>query len=87
MSPQLIDSLSALAGVTIFGGFIIATLRLRLKSLQIKLSAQNQPAADEVQRLTDTVDHLNRKVQALSEECAELNERLDFTERMLSAGK
>ncbi|MCH7684717.1 MAG: hypothetical protein IIB35_13545, partial [Gemmatimonadetes bacterium] len=38
-------------------------------------------------RLADAVDGLHEEVRMLREEYTELQERMDFTERMLSTGK
>ena len=43
--------------------------------------------SQEVEHLSDTVDHLRAEVELLRDEFAKIDERMDFTERLLERPK
>ncbi len=51
-----------------------------------ELKMRETPGGDN-ERLTEAVQQLHDEVSSMREEFAELNERVDFTERMLSEGR
>ena len=69
----------ALSGVT-----ILIALKMRYDHLrETRVSGGDQ----EVERLAETVDSLRTEIALLADEFHQLNERVDFTERLLEGPK
>ncbi len=81
MPPQIIDALAPLIALFGMGTFVLIGMHLRYKA---KASMQNP---EELARLTDAVDGLNDQTRMLRDEVTELQERMDFHERLLTQGK
>ncbi len=81
MPVQLIEALGALSALTIVGSFGLAFTWLRLRH---KERTSSPLPATEFERLAEVVDDLSTQVRTLSIEYTELQERLDFTERLLT---
>ena len=84
MPPQIIDVIPAVMVLTTVGTIFLVGLKIRLGA---KLQLQKGSKSEDVERLADAVDGLHEEVRMLREEYTELQERMDFTERMLSTGK
>ncbi len=70
--------------IALSGGTILIAMKMRYSHLQeTRLSG----GAEEVEQLTDVVNNLRGEVELLREEFLELNERVDFTERLLERPK
>ncbi len=78
MDPGLIGVFIPILAV--IGGLGIAALKI-WTSHQMKM--RQMPGGD-IERLSEAVQQLHDEFGSMREEFAELNERVDFTERMLS---
>lgn len=79
MHPELIEGLIAITGIATFGTFFLVAMRMRL-------NARRMPASDpEIERITAAVDELSEQNRMLTDEVVELQERLDFHERVLTS--
>lgn len=83
MPMEAVEGLMALLSMGMIGGFVLAAIRMRLKHKE-NLARGADP---EIERLADAVDALTDQVRLLTEDTAELQERLDFTERLLTSRK
>lgn len=84
MPPQIIDVIPAVMVLTTLGTIFLIGMKMRLSA---KVRLQQDSKSEDVERLADAVDGLHEEVRMLREEYAELHERMDFAERMLSTGK
>lgn len=84
MPPQIIDVIPAVMVLTTLGTIFLIGMKMRLSA---KVRLQQDSKSEDVERLADAVDGLQEEVRMLREEYAELHERMDFAERMLSTGK
>lgn len=80
------ETLGVFIPIIIFGGAgILIGMKMRYSHLaDMRLGSG---AEQEVEHLTDTVDSLRAEVELLREEFRELDERMDFTERLLERPK
>ncbi len=87
MTPQVMEILLQIIFVTVFlgGGFTLLIMKMRYAHLR-GTGAEAVPQ-EEVERLADTVDNLSAELGLLREDFRELNEREDFTERLLERPK
>jgi hypothetical protein len=81
MPFAVIEALSALTAVTLIGSFILIGMKMRWKHKETQLGSAGR---DEIDRLTEAVDTLGDQVEHLTTETADLHERLDFAERLLT---
>jgi hypothetical protein len=65
------------------GSFVLIGMRMRIQAK--KPGAQVD--LEELERLSEAVEGLTEQVRALSDECSDLGERVDFTERLLTQGR
>ena len=72
--------------IIIFGGGAIL-IGMKMRYSHIEETRLGGAAQDEVEQLTETVDNLRAEVLALRDEFVDLNERVDFTERLLERPK
>lgn len=84
MPPQIIEVIPAVMVLTTLGTIFLIGMKMRLSA---KAQLQRGSKSEDVERLADAVDGLHEDVRMLREEYAELHERMDFAERMLSTGK
>ncbi len=82
MGPELLEFLTPMFLAAIIGGLVAMKMRYtHLQRTRVSGSAQ------EVERLADAVDTLRDEVGLLRDQHLELNERMDFTERLLERPK
>ncbi len=81
MSPEVLEILAPFFALVGFGGAILIGMKMRYTHLQRTRAGGS--AQQEVERLADAVDTLRAEVGLLRDEFLELNERLEFTERLL----
>jgi hypothetical protein len=79
MPPDVAGGLVAVLGVVSVGTLILIGMRMRFLH---KMQAREEPG--ELERIHDTLDALHDENRALREDVAELQERLDFHERLLT---
>ena len=85
MSPEILEFLAPVVGVIGLGIIILIGMKMRFTHLQRTRVSGSAP--QEVERLADAVDNLRAEVGLLRDEFLELNERVDFTERLLERPK
>ena len=83
MPIQAIEGLMAVISLSLIGSFVLIGIRMRLKHKET-LARASEP---ELERLVDAVETLADQVRVLTEDTAELQERVDFTERLLTNSK
>ena len=81
MPVDVLEYVAPLIALFGMGTFVLIGMHLRYKA---KASIQNP---EEVSRLTETVDGLFDQTRLLRDEVTELQERIDFHERLLTQGK
>jgi hypothetical protein len=84
MPPDVLAGLVGVIGATSAGVIILVGLKMRFNH---KFRMRERPGGEDTERLTEAVDQLHDEVRLMREEFADLHERVDFTERMLSQGK
>ncbi len=84
MPPEVIEAVGPFLAIISIGTMILIGMKMRLSA---KVQLQQGSKGEDVERLADAVDGLHEEVRMLREEYAELHERMDFAERMLSSGK
>jgi len=86
MDPGIIGvfiPIIALSGVT-----ILIAMKMRYTHIQENRETRvGGGGAEEVERLAETVDSLRSEIALLHDEFHQLNERVDFTERLLEGPK
>ncbi len=83
MTPDAIEALAALTGMTSIGILVLVGIKMRFSH---KLRMREMPAGEN-ERLTEAVEQLQDEVRLMREEFTDLHERVDFTERILSEGR
>jgi len=69
-------------GVAFFGSILLGwRMWLRSKTERLKLAGR-----DDIERLIEAVDTVHERMHLMQEEMGELQERLDFAERLLGKG-
>lgn len=79
MPPDVAGMLVGLLGVVSVGTLILIGMRMRLTH---KMPSREKP--DELEQIHDALDALHDQNRSLREDVAELQERLDFHERLLT---
>jgi hypothetical protein len=84
MDPQIADAIGPLIALFAFGTFSLIGLRMYLNYRARRLElADSAPSP----HLSEAVDELRQEVQALRGEVGDLQERVDFAERLLTRGQ
>ena len=84
MPTEIIDVIAPVMVLTTIGTIFLIGMKMRLSAnVQLRQGSKSE----DVERLADAVDGLHEEVRMLREEYTELQERMDFAERMLSTGK
>ncbi len=83
MTPDAIEALAALTGMTSLGILVLVGIKMRFNH---KLRMRETPTGEN-ERLTEAVEQLQDEVRLMREEFTDLHERVDFTERILSEGR
>jgi len=84
MPSEILEFIAPLTIITTIGTLFLIGMKMRLSA---KVQLQQGSKSEDVERLADVVDGLHEEVRMLREEYAELHERMDFAERMLSSGR
>lgn len=79
--PEEIFVLIAFFGI---GSFTLIGMRMWLNA---RIQSRQVLPKDELRGLAESVDRLHEEVRVARDELAELHERVDFTERMLTRGE
>ncbi len=83
MTPDAIEALAALTAMTSIGILVLVGIKMRFNH---KLRMREMPTGEN-ERLAEAVEQLQDEVRLMREEFADLHERVDFTERILSEGR
>ncbi len=78
------EEIAILILVGMLGGFALGGLKMILAA---RVARRGQVGREEFDRLTDAVDTLHEQVYQVRESVAELHERMDFAERLLTRGE
>jgi hypothetical protein len=77
------EEVAILIMIAMLGGFSLSGLSMILKA---RGRRHREVGREEVDRLTDAVETLHDQVYQLRDSMAELHERVDFAERLLTKG-
>ncbi len=82
MPPEIFEGVMAIFAMLSIGGIVLAGMKMQY---HYKSKMLDQPKnTEDVERLVDAMDSMYEQTRSLREEIAELQERLDFHERMLA---
>lgn len=81
MGPEVIELLAPVLVFLGLGSFVLIGMKMRYSHVQ--RTRQPTISQKEVEQLTDAVHTLHDEVRLLRDEHLALNERLEFTERLL----
>jgi hypothetical protein len=82
MPPDIAGGLVAVLGVVSVGTLVLIGMRMRFVH---RIRSQNKP--EELEQISEALDALHDDNRSLREDVAELQERLDFHERLLTQPK
>lgn len=85
MPPDLVEAIAPLVAMLSLGGLILAGMKLRYD--HIRRLKQGGSSPEEVERLTEVVNALRDDVRLMREEMLSINDRVEFTERLLEQPK
>ena len=84
MPTEILDAVGPVIALFGMGTFVLIGMRMALNA---KARRQSGVGREEIERLADAVESLTEQTHMMREEVAELQERMDFAERLLSQGK
>ena len=85
MDPSILEPVMAVVGMLSIGSLVLIGMKMRY---QHKATMLQQPKnSEELERLADAMDAIYEQSRSLRDEIGELQERLDFHERLLTKGK
>ena len=85
MDPSILEPIIAVVGMLSIGSLVLVGMKIRYT---YKAQMLEQPKkSEELERLADAMDAIYEQSRALREDIGELQERLDFHERLLTKGK
>ena len=87
MNPELLNILREIIFGAIFIGGVITLIGMKMRHSHLRATRAAAVPQQEVERLADTVDNLHAELGLLREHFRELNERVNFTERLLEQPK
>lgn len=83
MNPQVTEMIAMVLTMGMIGSFVLIGMRMRIQAKR----PTAQVDLEDIERLSDAVEGLTEQVRALSDECSDLGERVDFAERLLIQGR
>lgn len=83
MHPDVMEGLFAMTGLLAISSVFLIGYRMHLTA---KLKGKRGGSEEALERLGETVEDLRDQVRFLREEFTDLNERVDFAERLLTKG-
>jgi uncharacterized protein YlxW (UPF0749 family) len=84
MSTEILEAIGPFFAIAAMGTLVLVGMRMRYK---YKIDSMPRPKSEQTERLTEAVDGLYEQAQLLRDEVSELQERLDFHERLLTKAK
>lgn len=85
MSPEIMELLAPILALVGVGGAVLIGMKMRYTHLQRTRAGGS--VEQDVARLADSVDSLHAEVGFLRDQFLQLNERVEFTERLLERPK
>lgn len=85
MPPQVFEAIVAVTALLGIGSFVLIGMKMRYQ-YKAKMLEQPKSGAD-MERLADAMDSIYEQTRALRDDIGELQERLDFHERLLTRSK
>ena len=85
MPPELAESIGPVLAMISIGTFVLIAMKMRYAFKARQLESPKR--SDDFERLTEALDGLYEQTRTLHEELVELQERLDFHERLLTGPK
>lgn len=82
MSPELVEILAPPLAIISLGGLILIGMKIRYSHIQ-RTRVQGSAEQQDVERLAAAVDTLQDELRLVRDEMLQLNERVEFTERLL----
>ena len=82
MPPEILEGIMPILAVLSMGGIVLMGMKIRYQHKANMLQAPKND--EELERLADAMDSMYEQTRALREEIGELQERLDFHERLLA---
>jgi predicted translin family RNA/ssDNA-binding protein len=82
MPPDVLGGLVAVLGVVSVGILVLVGMRMRFVH---KMQSGNK--TDELEQVNDALDALHEQTRLLREDVSELQERMDFHERLLTQAR
>ncbi|UCG85395.1 MAG: hypothetical protein JSW71_15870 [Gemmatimonadota bacterium] len=79
MPPDIAGGLVAVLGVVSIGTLVLIGMRMRFIH-----KMQSRDKTDEIEQVSDALDALHEQTRLLREDLSELQERMDFHERLLT---
>ncbi len=87
MSPIIIEAIAPLFAMLSIGTFVLIGMKMRLNAkVRLQESGQSGDNGDSG-RLTEAIEMLHDEVRAMRGDVVDLQERVDFAERLLTRGK
>ena len=80
MPYALIEAIGAITALSLIGTFALVGMKMRMTHKENLAKG----GGEDMDRLVEAVDVLSEQVEQLTAENAEIQERLDFTERLLA---
>lgn len=84
MPPGFMDGIIAVVGMLGVGSLVLIGMKLRYAHLR---DMKHAPSAEQLEQITTSIERLQDQVRVLHEGMVDLNERVDFTERVLTRGR
>jgi len=85
MEPNILEPIVAVIGMLSIGSLVLVGMKMRYTH---KAQMLEQPKkSEDLERLADAMDAIYEQSRGLREDIGELQERLDFHERLLTKGK
>jgi hypothetical protein len=85
MPPEIVEAIGPVIVTLSLGAFILIGMKMRYQHKAKQL--EHEKPVQELERLGEALDGLYERTSALHEEVVELQERLDFHERLLTESK
>ena len=85
--PVEVQIISIIFGSLAFTGSLWSVLHFKLKNRQMEMRGSNAESGPVVDALRDDIEQLADMQEHTRAQLAEMQERLDFTERLLTAGR
>ncbi len=86
MTPDFIEGLIAVVGLVSIGGVFLVGMKMRYSHKE-KMRVGEGGSAEDTQRLEEEVATLRDEVHGMRDGFAELYERVEFAERLLTKGR